>query len=389
MESKPRYEILDGLRGVAALMVILFHLCETYCPHGEQQIINHGYLAVDFFFVLSGFVIGYAYDDRWSKMSLGGFFKRRLTRLHPMVIMGTVIGACMFFFGGSAFPDVMNITLGKFALCFVMGLLMIPCGMGLDIRGWGEMNSFNGPNWTLTFEYIGNVLYALIFRHLPTLVLCILCAGAAIFTLDFTLGWDLFGFFGESDPQYHVKGGWSLDPLQIYLGFARLLYPFLCGLIISRLLPKYRSASNPSGSPIHIKGGFIWASLILIAILSVPCINGKDGIANGAYQAVTILFAFPFLVLLGAGSTISNPKLAKTCKFLGDISYPIYITHYPLIYMHMSFVTEHPDAPAWIHIASAAGVFIMSIIIAWGVYKAYDEPVREWLTEHWLKRRNK
>ena len=64
LASKPRYAILDGLRGVAALVVILFHGFETYIPFFGTQHINHGYLAVDFFFVLSGFVIGYAYDDR-------------------------------------------------------------------------------------------------------------------------------------------------------------------------------------------------------------------------------------------------------------------------------------------------------------------------------------
>lgn len=93
LASKPRYEILDGLRGVAAMIVVAYHLFETYSAGPVHQILNHGYLAVDFFFVLSGFVIGYAYDDRWDRMSIKGFFKRRLVRLHPMVIMGTLIGA--------------------------------------------------------------------------------------------------------------------------------------------------------------------------------------------------------------------------------------------------------------------------------------------------------
>lgn len=400
LESKPRYEILDGLRGVASLMVIIFHLGETYCKPGAQQWINHGYLAVDFFFVLSGFVIGYAYDDRWGKMSLGGFFKRRLTRLHPMVVIANIIGTCLFFFGASYFTASLEIPFWKFGLCFIMGMFIIPCGRGLDIRGWNEMNSFNGPIWTLTFEYIGNILYAFVFRHLPTIVLCILCAGTAIFTLDFTLGWDMFGMLpvkeyineaGElmtwGGPQYHVKGGWSLDPAQIYLGFTRLLYPFLCGLIISRILPKRRTADNPSGSPIRLKGGFIWTSLILVTILSIPCIGGTDGVANGAYQAIMILLVFPVLVLMGAGSTIKSPALAKVCKFLGDISYPIYITHYPLIYLHMGFVAEHPvgSIPTWMHVASGVGVFFTAVILAWGVFKAYDEPTRKWLTDHWLK----
>ena len=103
LASKPRYEILDGLRGVAAMMVVAFHLFESYSRGAAFQIINHGYLAVDFFFVLSGFVIGYAYDDRWDRMTLGGFFKRRITRLHPMVIAGTVVGLLMFYFGIDAF----------------------------------------------------------------------------------------------------------------------------------------------------------------------------------------------------------------------------------------------------------------------------------------------
>ncbi len=70
LASKPRYEILDGLRGVAAMLVVCYHLLETYYHGGTDQPINHGYLAVDFFFVLSGFVIGYAYDDRWNQMSM-------------------------------------------------------------------------------------------------------------------------------------------------------------------------------------------------------------------------------------------------------------------------------------------------------------------------------
>ncbi|MBQ2525319.1 MAG: acyltransferase, partial [Bacteroidales bacterium] len=201
LSSKPRYDILDGLRGVAAFMVILFHFFENYCPEGGLQHINHGFLAVDFFFVLSGFVIGYAYDDRWDRMTTWGFFKRRLTRLHPMVIAGTVIGASLLFFQASAFPKILDISLWMFLLCFFMGLLMIPCPPSLDMRGWAEMNTFNGPNWSLTYEYLGNILYALVLRRLPKWGLAILMAVAAFFTLDLTLGWDVLNFF-PGGPHY-------------------------------------------------------------------------------------------------------------------------------------------------------------------------------------------
>src|SRR6478609_4707 len=98
-DTKSHYEILDGLRGIAAVTVVIFHILETFSDGDHAKLmINHGYLAVDFFFVLSGFVIGYAYDDRWNKMSVGDFFKRRLIRLQPMVIIGMIIGAVGFYF---------------------------------------------------------------------------------------------------------------------------------------------------------------------------------------------------------------------------------------------------------------------------------------------------
>lgn len=385
LASKPRYEILDGLRGVAALMVIVFHCFETYIPFIGTQIVNHGYLAVDFFFVLSGFVIGYAYDDRWNRMTTWGFFKRRLVRLHPMVIAGTLTGAFLFFFGaGEGFPKIMQCSGWMFALCFVMGLLMIPCGPRMDIRGWGEMNSFNGPNWSLTFEYAANILYALILRRLPRIVLGLLCLGCAFFTLDLTMGWDVFNLFPY--PKYDVIGGWSLTAQQIYVGFARLLYPFLCGLLISRILPSRRTDANPSGSPIRLKGGFWWCSLALIVIFAVPQIGGKAGVPDGLYQAAAIILFFPLIVLAGAGSRTTDAKSTKVCNFLGNLSYPLYITHYPVMYMQMAWVGRNPDAPLWMHIVLNAGVVLVSVGAAWAWLKLYDEPVRRWLTEHWLKR---
>ncbi len=85
---RPHYPILDGLRGVAAVLVVAFHVCEASSTSHLDQIINHGYLAVDFFFLLSGFVVGYAYDDRWGKMTLGGFLKFDLSGFNPWSLWG-------------------------------------------------------------------------------------------------------------------------------------------------------------------------------------------------------------------------------------------------------------------------------------------------------------
>ena len=107
-DTKAHYDLLDGLRGVAALMVIWYHIFEGYAFAGGSIIetFNHGYLAVDFFFILSGFVIGYAYDDRWGKMKITDFIKRRVIRLHPMVVVGALIGGVMFYWQGCSVWDV-------------------------------------------------------------------------------------------------------------------------------------------------------------------------------------------------------------------------------------------------------------------------------------------
>ena len=378
LASKPRYEILDGLRGVAAMLVVAFHLFETYSKGAPYQIINHGYLAVDFFFVLSGFVIGYAYDDRWDKMTTWGFFKRRLVRLQPMLVIGAVIGLLFYLFGDQPMFRLIAETPGwKLALVFVLGCFMIPVRPSMDVRGWDESFPINGPQWTLFFEYIANILYALVFRHLPKWGLAICVAVFAVLTLDFTLGWDILGI--APNYQGRVIGGWSLTVEQLYVGFARLLYPFFCGLLISRI-----------GKFIKVNGGFWWCSLILAIILIMPRIGApteQGFIFNGIYEAVCILLIFPLLVMMGAGSQIKGVKSLKICKFFGELSYPLYITHYPLIYMQMAWTASHPEAPVWQHVMMSVCVFFMAIFLAWATLKLFDEPVRKWLTEHWLKRK--
>lgn len=182
-------------------------------------------------------------------------------------------------------------------------------------------------------------------------------------------------------------GGWYLTPQEIYTGFSRLMYPFICGLLISRVLKDRSSESNPSGSPIRIKYGFPLTAMILIAILGAPCIGGTSGLPNGIFQATAILIIFPLVVIVGAGSTMRTNAGTKICKWLGELSYPLYITHYPLLYLQMSFAIDHPEAPVWMHFMVAAGVVVIDIFLARCLYKVYDLPVRKWLTEHWVYRK--
>ena len=377
LESKPRYEVLDGLRGVAAIVVVLYHLLESYPTGLLKTYISHGYLAVDFFFALSGFVIGYAYDDRWDRMTLKSFFKRRIVRLHPMVIFGAIVGVCFFYYTGDfeMFGKVDDAIWWMVLLQTALMMLMIPLPPSMDIRGWGELTSINGPVWTLMFEYVANIFYALVLRHLPKLALGILAACAALLTADVTLRLNIFGLLESDWNSYSLAGGFIFNPEHVYIGYVRLLYPFLSGLLISRI-----------GKKFHIPNGFWITSLILFASLNVPVLGGETKIIDGAYQLICVLVIFPIVLMLGAGSTIKGKKSTAICKFLGDISFPLYITHYPLAYMHTSWVHRHLDAPLGTHILASIGLFTIAIFIAWAAFKLYDTPVRAWLTEHWLKK---
>lgn len=383
MSSKPRFEILDGLRGVAAMIVVAFHLFETYSSGPTEQILNHGYLAVDFFFVLSGFVIGYAYDDRWGRMTTWDFFKRRLIRLQPMVILGSLIGAFWFYFSAApGFELVMETPWWKLLLILVLACIMFPTPPSMDIRGWKEINSLNGAQWSLLWEYIANIFYALFVRRFSTPVLSVFVFLSAFLTIDLAMNLDVFGLLAVREyAKYTVIGGLGLTPDQIYIGICRLLYPFFGGLLLYRL-GKLR---------INIRyGSMFWCSLAVVATLVIPHIGGETHPwFNGLYCAVVILIVYPLIVAAGAGSELKGKRTMAVCKFRSMISYPLYITHYPMIYVQMNWVSQHPDAPLGTHIWVAVSIFTASIAVAYASVKVYDIPVRAWLAEKFLSKAKK
>lgn len=371
LESKSHYEILDGLRGVASILVVAFHVLESYTG-GDRfvQIINHGYLAVDFFFLLSGFVVAYAYDDRWGKMSLWDFYKRRLIRLQPMIIMGSLIGGALFYLQVSGiFPLIGQTPVWKMLLVMVIGCTLLPLPISMDIRGWQEMHPLNGPAWSLFFEYIANILYALFIRKLSKKALAVLVFLFACLLVHYLL----------MGPTGDLIGGWSLNEAQLNVGFTRLLFPFFAGVLLCRL-----------GKLIDVKGGFWLCSLLILIILSVPRIGGSEHLwMNGLYESFSIIIVFPIIISIGAGSTIKGIRSIKACKFLGDISYPLYITHYPLIYIYTAWVADNKIPLGWHGLFIGLLLLIVSIAIAYGCLKLYDEPLRNYLKDRFLKKSTK
>ena len=364
-DTKPHYDLLDGLRGVAALTVVCFHLFEAYASSHLDQRINHGYLAVDFFFILSGFVVGYAYDDRWTKMTVREFLTRRLVRLQPMVVIGALIGAVMFYTQGCPVWDVSAVPVAMLLVATLMNAFMIPATPGAEIRGVGEMYPLNGPAWSLFFEYIGNVLYALFIRRLSTRALTVLVAAAGC-------GLAAFSVWG---PLGDICVGFSLTGENIVGGSLRLLFAFPAGLLLSRVF-----------RPVRVRGAFWIGTLAVVALASVPRIGGSEHLwMNGVYDALCAVVLFPLIVWIGASGKTTDRVTSRICKFLGDISYPLYMVHYPFIYLYYAWV-KNENLTFGQSLPGAAALVAGSVALAWLCLRFYDEPVRRFLSKRLLRR---
>lgn len=361
--TKPHFITLDGLRGVAALMVLCYHIFEAFATSHIDQRVNHGYLAVDFFFLLSGFVMAHAYDNKGASMSTWAFIKRRIIRLHPMVVMGALIGAIFFYTQGCSFWEVSKISILSLLFATTLNVFLIPVTPGAEIRGVGEMFPLNGPSWSLFFEYLGNLLYIFILRKLSTkaLAMVVFIAAAGLVT------------YAIKGPDGDVAVGFSLTGIGFLGGSLRLLFSFSAGLLLARVF-----------KPIKIKGAFWYCSIVLIILLGMPRIGDASTLwLNGIYDSICCLLLFPALVYLGASDVVSSKAMQQVNKFLGDLSYPLYTVHYPFIYLYFAWVKNNKlsfeDS-----FPGAAALFIGSIILALICLKFYDIPVRRYLTKKYL-----
>lgn len=378
-DTKQHYELLDALRGVAALLVMFYHIHEGFqFASGAPTVggINHGYLAVDFFFILSGFVISYAYDDRWkTTLTLGNFFRRRLIRLHPMVIMGAVIGVVSFCVSGCERWDGSHVATSTLMLALLCMMFFVPAvpGMARDVRGNGEMFPLNGPCWSLFFEYIGNIVYALMIRRLSTKMLKALVAVLAVGYTVFAVG--NFSGYGS------MGVGWTLDAANFFGGLIRMMFPFSMGMLLSRTF-----------KPKAVRGAFWICTVALIALFAVPYLyidSLQPLTLNGIYESFCVAVAFPFLVWIGASGETTDSVSSTICKFLGDISYPVYVVHYPLMYIFYKWLIKHEVytlSETW---PQALCTYIGSTVLAYLCLRLYDIPVRRWLSKTFMKKKQK
>lgn len=347
LKSKPHFEILDGLRGLAALVVVIFHFMEIIIADFSQNFIAHGYLAVDFFFCLSGFVIAYAYDTRIAGMGLKTFIKLRLIRLQPLVIIGSILGLLTFIF--DPYSDLYAIYgFKETALIFITSMLLIPYPV-VSERYFNLFN-LNAPSWSLFWEYVANLAYAVIlFRITKKVLLPLTIVAAAVL---FYVGYHANG----------LLGGWSGETF--FDGLARISFSFLMGMLIFRF-----------NWIIKNKLGLIGMSILLMVAFIAPYSHDW----NWMVDPIIVVFYFPLIVSLGAGAVLDD-KYWKINKFSGDISYPLYMTHYPFMWVFANYVVaEEPrmDQLIWVIPVS----IIALVVFAQLVTKFIDFPIRHYLKD--------
>lgn len=358
---KAHYLLLDALRGVAALCVICYHFGEAFATSPLDQGFNHGYLAVDFFFVLSGFVIGYAYDERLraGRLSCWGFVCKRLVRLQPMMVMGAVLGLITYCIGGCLRWDGSHVEALPIAGAFLLNLLMLPLlpGSALDVRGNNEGYPLNGPSWSLFFEYLGSLLFVLAVRRLSVKAL-----RAWVLALGLCLAaYSLFKVSGF----HNIGVGWSMTLLGFAGGLLRVAFSMSLGLLVFRTF-----------RPLKLRGAFWWCAAVLVVLLGMPYVGVGSALwLNSVYELLLLGGVFPLVVVLGASVQPREGGESRLCTLLGNLSYPLYAVHYPFMYLFYAWVWDNGLGfweTVWVMPLLVVGV----VVLAYVAWRFYDVPVR-------------
>lgn len=346
LKSKQHFQVLDGLRGIAALVVVIFHFLEIAISDYNKNFIAHGYLAVDFFFCLSGFVITYAYDSRIEGLGLKTFIKLRLIRLYPLVVIGSVLGLITFL--ADPYSELYTqYGFTKTMLLFVTSLAMIPYPVMPE--RFFNLFSLNAPVWSLFWEFVANLFYAtLLFRLVKNwLLLLTIVAAAGIVFVAYSKG--------------NVMGGWG-GP-NFFDGFFRITFSFLMGMLIYR-----------SGWVIKNKLGLPALSALLLIAFLFPFIDKW----NWLTEPILVILYLPLIVSLGAGTTLAI-KHERINKFSGDLSYPLYMIHYPFIWIFLTYVTKEKPGMTTLYKVIPTGIVLL-VILAYLLFKFVDQPIRKYFS---------
>lgn len=333
-----RLVVLDGLRGLAALCVVADHIDAGFITAA----LPGRYLAVDFFFVLSGFVLSHVYGARLAAgMGVIDFMRVRLIRLYPLYLVGLLVGFSLSLVQVIRWGMHPAETL---ALPFALNLFMLPSFSGLTFP-------FDPPAWSLFFELVVNVAFVALFLRLTPRVLWSIVAMGALGLAVSALYFD------------KLDGGWV--PENFLLGFPRVFFGFFAGVLIHRASQRLRWPALPS-----------WAAyVLLLALLAVPAFG-----ANRAWtDLAVIVIGCPALVAASIGASGAG-ALERAFGWLGAMSYGVYILHVPIIAWLSAALRVLAPTLEVAGLAFFALVAALALAAAALLDRLYDRPVRAWLT---------
>ena len=354
-----RFHLLDALRGILEVLVVFRHSTAILTSAVQTKDI---FLAVDFFFCLSGFVIAYAYEERLrTRLCLRDFAVARLIRFYPTFLVGTLL-AFFFALGPGhllAQPGGRTITEAS-----IPSLLFLP---SIPLASTVLLFPLNMSSWTLFVELLANFGYAVLVRgrRAAKPVLLAICLGS-LGVLAFT-------------PRALDSGSTWPGAL---VGFARMGLAFPIGVCLLHLWRR----SPPQGLLRRTRGlpTAVIITLLLLAVILVPTPFSGQRI----YQLVIMTLAIPSFVFFGADIRLGRVG-CLVCAALGDLSYPLYIVHLPLLtplfgshvarWTHGSWALQHLLAPAYIFVLAT---------IAWALRAYFDAPAGRWLTRRYNRKRS-
>jgi peptidoglycan/LPS O-acetylase OafA/YrhL len=327
---KPAYlRNYDLMRGIAAIVVMLFHGSAEW-----RQVFPEGYLAVDLFFGLSGVVIAQSYGDKLlNSLSFARFAAIRLVRLYPLYLVGLAIGFSYYI----ARADQLAVTGALLA-----GLLYLP--VPVDIGSRSSVLPLNGPAWSLFFELAVNFGFALFLARLTNKLLlaivlssALLVAAAAIYVGDLDFGWTPHSLIG---------------------GFPRVAFSFGVGVLLYRFRPAQRQRSSVS---------------LLLAVLTLGAL--AMGMHRWDYDLPVVMILFPAMLWLGLAFQPA-PRWDRLCRLCGELSYPVYALHWPLI----RYAGELSQGMTGVRLRLFWAAFYLGVLaLSWVLVRVYDKPVRAYL----------
>jgi peptidoglycan/LPS O-acetylase OafA/YrhL len=349
VQPRRSYQTLDGLRGVGAFMVVMRHVPGFFGPIRVPE----SFLAVDLFYLVSGFVVAHAYGER---LKAGGFLKAfmktRLIRLYPLYFIGMAIGLVVALL--SLINDPRSFwTAPKLLEAVVLGLFMFPRLPGVAANG----STLNGPTWTLLPELIANLAYALLIRFMGVRLLAIIliACGAGLILAELQ--------FHTLDVGYSPDDQWT--------ALVRVGYSFFAGVLLFRYFGKKEQTSEWAA----------WACLAALAFL-LGFAPGKAEIAY--YELGVVLLGMPALVVVAARfepRTLSG----RLFSYIGLVSYGVYIVHQPLGNMAVGAVRRLIHIPHDVRGLALGVVFLAAMVgLAGWLDRFYDAPVRRVLRARFM-----